>query len=603
MDSMYAVVSNIPENFHTADLRAHFSSLIESKLFICFHFRHRPENTANRNDLSRNITRRFCCVVKIFKTRLQELMDYNEKHWSDVSGETLSDLCYVSPIKLKIKHAECANEQDAVEEEKLLQMPEMNPPSLMPNGNVGTPTLVFLDFIQKCLLPNNLIKKLKLQFPKTSARRLYGNVDFKYSCSENRSYDYTYETDNSNGNGKDILNSDTIKTKVWTCKPYLKQLKNLEACKSSLVANKSTENMNNQPCNHEDIFYSQPNSLQHSNIVNIIPLEAVKAGHSSHVSAPNITDTSVQQPEMTPENTSKENKIKTPEDQITFIKPSLVAPAKRDRHKTKADKRLTRLMKAEGIEEKFIAIDRKYHNDDDAEEWDRHEASEDDPSNQERNKERLYEEEIEQPWEKGGAGVNFYTDAVYWQQQEGDFDEQTTDDLDVDFSAYEEPGSGDMDIKDFLKIRQEERFRNGIDNTDMFSIGIGHRLPKQHNSAVFKNKTQPKIGAFECYSKGIGRKLLESQGWQEGQGLGRNKKGIAEALTGKGQKPYNKRGLGYVEKERVLYGVSRLKQPSNPPLITTVYDDPKLTDPKVPLLQRAELSTLKHRPCHLEKFN
>ena len=39
-----------------------------------------------------------------------------------------------------------------------------------------------------------------------------------------------------------------------------------------------------------------------------------------------------------------------------------------------------------------------------------------------------------------------------------DFDEQTTDDLDVDFSAYEEAGAGDKDIKDFLRIRQEERF-------------------------------------------------------------------------------------------------------------------------------------------------
>lgn len=120
MDAMYAAVSNIPGNFHTADLRAHFSSLIESKLFICFHFRHRPENTANSNDSLRlrNITRsresskkRFCCVVKIINTRNQELMNYNEKHWSDVTGDLLSDLCYVSPIKLKSKHSEYVNEQ------------------------------------------------------------------------------------------------------------------------------------------------------------------------------------------------------------------------------------------------------------------------------------------------------------------------------------------------------------------------------------------------------------------------------------------------------------------------------------------------------------
>lgn len=43
----------------------------------------------------------------------------------------------------------------------------------------------------------------------------------------------------------------------------------------------------------------------------------------------------------------------------------------------------------------------------------------DDPSNQERNKERLYEEEIELKWEKGGSGLVFYTDAQYWQAQEG----------------------------------------------------------------------------------------------------------------------------------------------------------------------------------------
>lgn len=59
-------------------------------------------------------------------------------------------------------------------------MPELQPPELMPNGNVGTPTLVFLDFIQKCLLPKTLIKKLQLRFPSTSATRIYSNVNFEY---------------------------------------------------------------------------------------------------------------------------------------------------------------------------------------------------------------------------------------------------------------------------------------------------------------------------------------------------------------------------------------------------------------------------------------
>lgn len=42
----------------------------------------------------------------------------------------------------------------------------------------------------------------------------------------------------------------------------------------------------------------------------------------------------------------------------------------------------------------------------------------DDVTSQERSKERLYEEEIELKWEKGGSGLVFYTDAQYWQEEE-----------------------------------------------------------------------------------------------------------------------------------------------------------------------------------------
>ena len=38
---------------------------------------------------------------------------------------------------------------------------------------------------------------------------------------------------------------------------------------------------------------------------------------------------------------------------------------------------------------------------------------------QERSKERLYEEELEVVWDKGSSGLVFYTDASYWDQQEG----------------------------------------------------------------------------------------------------------------------------------------------------------------------------------------
>lgn len=114
--------------------------------------------------------------------------------------------------------------------------------------------------------------------------------------------------------------------------------------------------------------------------------------------------------------------------------------------------------------------------DGEGEEWDRCEAFTDDAANRERNKERLYEEKIELKWEKGGSGLVFYTDAQYWKQLEGDFDEQTTDDWDVDMSEYQESGSGDKDARDFIRMRAENRLRGNeatIEEMSAFDKPIG----------------------------------------------------------------------------------------------------------------------------------
>merc|ERR1711976_870238 len=50
----------------------------------------------------------------------------------------------------------------------------------MPQGNVGTPTKVFLELIRACKLPPALIGKLGLKFPKHRAKRRYGDVPFSY---------------------------------------------------------------------------------------------------------------------------------------------------------------------------------------------------------------------------------------------------------------------------------------------------------------------------------------------------------------------------------------------------------------------------------------
>lgn len=45
-------------------------------------------------------------------------------------------------------------------------------------------------------------------------------------------------------------------------------------------------------------------------------------------------------------------------------------------------------------------------------------------------------------------------------------------------------------------------------------------------------------------AQGIGRKVMERQGWAEGQGLGSQCSGVPEALDSDGQHPRCKRGLG-----------------------------------------------------------
>lgn len=66
-----------------------------------------------------------------------------------------------------------------------------------------------------------------------------------------------------------------------------------------------------------------------------------------------------------------------------------------------------------------LSLQDKDSDNDRCEEWERHEALHEDVTQQERARERLFEEEIELKWEKGGSGLVFYTDAQFWQEQDG----------------------------------------------------------------------------------------------------------------------------------------------------------------------------------------
>ena len=63
-------------------------------------------------------------------------------------------------------------------------LPELNPPYVMPQGNVGTPLTTFMDLIRTCKLPSHLIKKLQLKFPNSRSGKKYGAVPFEYESQQ-----------------------------------------------------------------------------------------------------------------------------------------------------------------------------------------------------------------------------------------------------------------------------------------------------------------------------------------------------------------------------------------------------------------------------------
>lgn len=497
--AVYLVVSGIPPGLRSAQLRNYFSQFREQRGggFLCFHYRHRPEKgppQAAAPDTARAApdpaaedpalaqttapdaravpgrnsapvqTRTCCCIVSVRGVaQAQRLLRmYSGRRWLDSQGTWLPGRCLIRRLRLPTEASDLGPfpfktrkelqsrkaENEAFTLADLRRLPELNPPVLMPNGNVGTPLRVFLDLIRACRLPPRIITQLQLQFPKTGSSRRYGNVPFEYEDSETveqEEHVYTAE-------GEEIPQG--------TC------LEDPPACL-----------------------------------------------------------------------------LDEPEDE----------------------------------DERRQEEEEESHSDDDddrCEEWERHEALHEDVTRQERTSERLFEEEIELKWEKGGSGLVFYTDAQFWQEEEGDFDEQTADDWDVDMSVYYDQDGGDKDARDSVQMRLEQRLRNG----------------QEDGSVIGRH-----VGTFERHTKGIGRKVMERQGWAEGQGLGSRCSGVPEALDGEGQNPRCKRGLGYHGEKLQPFGQLKRPRGSGLGLISTIYDEPLSQDKMESLLRRQPPTSMKFR--------
>ncbi|KAM4702377.1 G patch domain-containing protein 3 [Discoglossus pictus] len=440
------IISGIPRRFRSAHLRHYFSQFTESGGFICFHFRHRPERRGG--DAGGPGT--YCCPVTVKSEQAQSFLRmYGGKPWLDTEGNQVPGRCQIRRVReglqtgsqdfpyktrRELQASRCTGEEQHVTEAELHRLSELNPPALMPQGNVGTPIEVFLQLIRSCRLPPRLIKRLGLSFP--CAGRRYSKVPFSY-----------------------------VGTEMTQCVEGVYTASGQEITEGPSTGIKGC-------CTKEE-----PDPAEES------------------------------------------------------------------------------------------------HSDDDndtCEEWERHEALHEDVTTQERTTERLFEEKIELKWEKGGSGLVFYTDAQVWQEQEGDFDEQTADDWDVDMSGYYETGAGDKDARDYLKMRLEGRRRNGLD------------VPAEAHG----------LGVFEQHTKGIGRKVMERQGWKEGTGLGPRGAGMPDALENEGQKPKCRRGFGY---HGVKLQTFCLPRPKASHFISTIYDKPRVEDTGDTLLRRQFPTAMKYR--------
>ncbi|NXY09250.1 GPTC3 protein, partial [Pteruthius melanotis] len=455
----YCLVSGIPAALRSAQLRAYFSQFLEAGGFLCFHYRHRPERPPAGGGGGAPAPRTCSCLVSVRPGRARRFVRmYSGKRWVGPGGAALPGRCLIRRVRLSAGTApevSPSSEDGAaagvsVTEAELKRLPEFNPPSFMPFGNVGTPLGVFLELIRACRLPPRVIQKLQLDFPRSGSSRRYGKVPFEYR------------------------NTETV------------------------------------------------------------------AGEGGVYTAGG--------------------------DEITEGEEPVARPAPPQEAEEGQEK-----------EEEEEEEEEESHSDDDqdrCEEWERHEALHEDVTQQERARERLFEEEIELKWEKGGSGLVFYTDAQFWQQEDGDFDEQTADDWDVDMSIYYDKGGGDKDARDSVQMRLERRLRDGLEDGSV---------------------AEQRLGTFERHTKGFGRKVLEQQGWTEGQGLGSRNSGMAEALDNEGQNPRCKRGLGYHGEKLPTFIRKKKPRGDTSVVISTIYDDPEPQDTGDQLLRRQPPTAMKYR--------
>ena len=176
---MFVLIGQIPLTFHTPDLRNFFSYSIEKESFICFNYRHRPHSSKKFNT----------CICKVKSHKFDEIINlYDKKNWIDSKGNLMTSKCSIVKIKI-LNNVEKSSNNSDIENNQLTSLDVNNLlefkkiPDWMPQGNVGTPTKIFIDYINQCIMPQSLISKLGLNIKayKKHKKKIYSNVQYNYT--------------------------------------------------------------------------------------------------------------------------------------------------------------------------------------------------------------------------------------------------------------------------------------------------------------------------------------------------------------------------------------------------------------------------------------
>ncbi|KAM7536059.1 hypothetical protein Aperf_G00000094090 [Anoplocephala perfoliata] len=179
------LVTGIPAKLKTSDLRRVFSQHIEAAAFGCFHYRHRPtssrisllsESSLDLKALFRILKQHRTAKAKVCTAILSIKPDLTDCVLSSFEDSWCTDEkcgCYPPCKFFPLTY-------DSSQIDMLKKLCEFNPPSWMPQGNVGTQTSHFFFLIKSCQLSPALIKSLQLDFPSLRNNRKYGTVPYKY---------------------------------------------------------------------------------------------------------------------------------------------------------------------------------------------------------------------------------------------------------------------------------------------------------------------------------------------------------------------------------------------------------------------------------------